>query len=154
MPQMSIIVVTEADKKAIAEGIARARANPTPWNVLEAIANDDPTNKLKSYQQAEEIDKVFRKYPTQCFELGTVRVAFNFEYQPSGLYRHISFSIGKKGKVLDFIPSKFLIKEFGFSGLPPVNVYRVWTEEYEKGMFAINIIELVEEGAKDERENA
>jgi hypothetical protein len=143
---MSVLVFDEKTKQEIAEAIKKARENPVPFEEIQRIARQDPSNKMEYEEnRAALAEEVYKKYPTQSLQVGNVQVAFNFEYQPTGLYRHISFAIRKKGKVLDFIPSEMLIKEFGFSGLPPINTYRVWCEEYEPGMHAINVIELVEE---------
>jgi hypothetical protein len=148
---MSVLVFSDKIREDIAQAITKARANPVPWEALQSVATLTPKNDMEyDEERQKKADELYRLYPSQSLILGNVRVAFSFEYQPSGLYRHISFSVQKKGKVLDFIPAQELAKAFGFSGLPPTNPYSVWTEEYEPGMYAINIMELEESnGSQD-----
>ena len=150
---MSVLVFSDKVREDIAQAITKARANPVPWEAIQSVASSTPSNNLEfSEERQKKADEVYRLYPTQSLMLGNVRVAFSFEYQPSGLYRHISFSVQNKGKVLEFIPAQELVKAFGFTGLPPTNPYSVWTEEYEPGMFAVNVMELEESnGSQDPR---
>src|ERR1700751_5180178 len=132
---MSVLVFSDKIREDIAQAITKALANPVPWEALQSVATLTPKNNMEyDEERQKKADEIYRLYPSQSLMLGNVRVAFSFEYQPTGLYRHISFSIHRKGKVLDFLPSQELVKAFGFTGLPPSNPHSVWTEEYEPEM--------------------
>lgn len=144
---MSVLVISEKDKEDIGIAVRLARANPTPWEELSKVAEGTPTPETKfDEERAKLADEIYKKYPTQSFLLGTIRVVFNFEYQPAGLFRHLSCALSHKkgGKVPSYEAVKRIALEFGFTGWPPKNAYRVWAEEFEPGRYAVNVIELEE----------
>jgi hypothetical protein len=140
---MSILIIGPEEQEAIRVAIAMARSNPVPWEVMQSIADPTPTSTLRMDQEKQKIvDDVYKQYPSQSLTLGNCRVAFSFEYQPAGLFRHLSVSVQRKRKVPHYEVVKMLALEFGFSSFPPERPFRIWNEEYEKDHFAVNIIEI------------
>jgi hypothetical protein len=145
---MSVLIISEKDRHNIQIAVNLARANPVPLEALEGLMNATPDHRLPFEEtRAQLADEVYKRYPTQSFLLGNVRVAFSFEYQPSGLMRHLSVALNKprSQKVPNYEVVKMVALEFGFSDFPPKKPYRIWSEEFEPKRFAVNIIELEEE---------
>lgn len=141
---MSVLILTAEDRENISIAIRLARANPIPWDEIEKLAVDHKPQFDE--KRAQLADEVYKKYPTQCFTFGNISVAFSFEYQPAGFMRHLSVALanGRPRAVPGYEVVKMLALEFGFSGFPPTNAYRIWTEEFESQRFAVNVIELDE----------
>jgi hypothetical protein len=143
---MSVLVIGEENRKNIQTAIEKARSNPVPWVLMKEIASPTPTHDLHIDEVKRVIvDTIYESYPTQSLTLGNVRVAFSFEYQPAGLFRHLSVSVQRKGKLPHPEAVKMIALEFGFSDFPPKRSYRIWKEEYEEGLFVINLLEIEEE---------
>lgn len=144
---MSILVIGPDEQREIDKAIERARAKPTPWEA-RALFIDESSS-------IAQLEDVRRMYPTQQLMLGTYQVAFSFEYQPAGLFRHLSVSSRAAGKVPGPEVMQMVCEVFKFSdalcraiGEPEhkqqVVAARVWAEEYEPDRMAINVIELAE----------
>lgn len=134
------LIIGPDEQKAITEAIAKARVNPTPWEVMKTFAKGDYRPELTLKERG---DTSFMKvYPAQKVILGTYQCYFSFEVQPAGLMRHLSVSSGKKGKVPGLEVMKMVAQEFGFSDCPPQRPGRVWTEEFQRGWHAVNVAEL------------
>lgn len=154
---MSVMIVGEAERLAIAEAIKQARANPIPLRVGQSFAPDRPTTRLMLRDRKPGTEEIRQFYPPQHVMLGTYRTAFSFEEQPAGLMRHLSVSSAARDKVPGPEAMQMACEAFGFSealckiiGSPratlfsPERPFRAWVEEFEPGRFAINVIELVE----------
>jgi hypothetical protein len=148
---MSVLIIDEEEKAAIAEAMRKAREHPIPLNVLMDVAVADETDTLDSTTPKRM--EFLRKYTSQQIMLGTYRAAFSYEYQPAGLFKHLSVSSHKKGKVPGVEVMKMIMEEFGFSGIPLKKMGRMWTEEFEPEWHAVNVVEITEEVKMPEFKN-
>lgn len=139
---MSVLFIGPQETAKIAEAIAKAKANVTPWEVLAGIADGTDTNKMDLADRKPGVAFVRRQYPPQHLTLGTYEVAVSFEQQPAGLFRHLSISSARRGKVPGLEVVSMVVEAFGFSGWPLQRPNRTWMEEYEPGWYAVNVIEL------------
>ena len=139
---MSVFVVNEKIRKQIRAKITKARKQITPLPTMKKYGYDDDRPTLTH----EERNAGFlHTHPPQHMIVGSYQIAFSFEEQPSGLYRHISVSVAQRGKTPHPTAMQMIIKEFGFDcvlGAPPSRPARVWLEEFEPGHHAINVTEL------------
>ena len=142
---MSILVIGQEEEKAIAEALERARANPMPWKEGQNIGILDKGQDLTFNGRPPRTDEIREKYPSQHLMLGTYRIAFSFEEQPAGLFKHLSVSSNNKKKVPGLEVMQMVAEAFGFSGIQPGEARRAWMEEFEPGWYAVNIIEMVQE---------
>lgn len=140
---MSILIIGPTEEQLIADAIKAAREHPIPLSILRGVALP-PTDRLMLADRKQGTDFVRRRYQSQHIMLGTYRCAFSFEHQPDGLMSHLSVST-RKGKIPGLEVMAMVIPAFGFSGFPLQRPGRVWTEEFEPGWFAINVVELVDE---------
>jgi hypothetical protein len=141
---MSVLLIGPEEKEMIATALQEARANPTPLEALMAVADGSPTFtlKLSDRKDPQKVEDVQRLYPSQQLMLGTYRVAISYEMQPAGMFKHLSVSSARKGKVPGPEVMQMVMEEFGFSGLPPLRPHRIWVEEFEPGWEAVNVAEL------------
>ena len=139
---MSVLFIGPDETARIAEAIAKARENATPWEVLSPIADGTSTNHLDLSERKPGVESIRRQYPPQQVMLGTYRAALSFELQPAGMFRHLSISSANKGKVPGLEVVTAVVEAFGFSGWPLQRPNRVWIEEFEPGWHAVNILEL------------
>lgn len=144
---MSFLFIGEKEVEAIADAIAKAKAKPTPLEILMQIAKDDradPTDTLLHEQRGDPalIAKIHAEYPSIPVQLGSYTAAISFEHQPGGLLRHISMASREPGKVPNEHAAKMILEAFGFSGYPLARPHRIWVEEYEPGRYAVNVAEL------------
>jgi hypothetical protein len=142
-----VLYIGEEEKAAIAAAVAAARANPTPWEAMSGLVQNEgdrrtDTLMLDERQHPEETTELRRQYPPQRLRLGTYTICLSFMWQPTGLMRHLSISARDPGKVPGEEVVSMVIKEFGFSDWPPKRPYRVWVEEFAPGHMAINLVEL------------
>jgi hypothetical protein len=135
-----VLLIDEKARKAIRQAIERARARPTPW--VPELASASPTDTLTLQERPVGTFDLREKYPSQHLMLGTYHAAISFEYQPAGLFRHLSVSSQMRGKVPGLEVMEMLVQEFGFSGWPLLRPNRVWMEEFELKRHAVNVIEL------------
>lgn len=139
---MGVLLFGPEEKVAIADALTKARQNAIPWEVLEPIADGSAIDSLDLDEREGDVESVRRKYPAQHVVLGTYRIAISFEYQPVGLFRHLSISSAVKGKVPGLEVLAAVLVEFGFSGCPLQRPGRIWIEEFQPGWRAVNVIEL------------
>jgi hypothetical protein len=135
-----VLFIDDAARDAITQAVARARARPTPW--VPELADATPTGTLTLEQRKPGTDEHRQQYPSQHLMLGTYHAAISFEYQPAGLFRHLSVSSQARGKVPGLEVMEMLVVEFGFSGWPLQRPSRVWMEEFERKRHAVNVLEL------------
>lgn len=138
-----VLVIGEKEQASIVKALEAAKVNTTPWDVLKNIATDTGTGTLNLDERRNpaRIAEVRRKYAAQRVDLGTYSCAISFEEQPAGIFRHLSVSSRKRGKVPNALVMSMVAEAFGFSSFPPLRPYRVWTEEYEPGRHAVNVVE-------------
>jgi hypothetical protein len=141
---MSGILIMNAEaRKQIAQAIEKARARPTPW--VAPLADGSSSDSYLSFKDRPSgIAALRQEYPSQHLMLGTYHAAISFEHQPAGLFRHLSVSSQRPGRVPGMEVMEALVLEFGFSGWPLQRAGRVWMEEYERKRHAVNVIELEE----------
>jgi hypothetical protein len=139
---VSILLVNAAIRLEIAAALERARANPVPWEELKKVADGTPTDRLTLADRKPGVADVRKKYAPQNVMLGTYRAAVSFGYQPAGLFKHLSVSSARKGKVPGPEVMAAVAEEYGFSGWPPMRPSRIWLEEFEPGWHAVNVVEL------------
>lgn len=136
-----VLWIDEAARAAITQAIEQARAKPTPF-VSELVDRSQDKFMSKLEDRKPGISDLRKQYPSQHLKLGTYHAAISFEYQPAGLFRHLSVSSERPGKVPGLEVMAMLVVEFGFSGWPLQRAGRVWMEEYEPKRHAVNVIEL------------
>jgi len=71
---------------------------------------------------------------------GGWRVAITCEEQPAGILLHVSMSSPAEGKVPVLRAMEMIVEACGFS---PVDIARVWLEEYEPNKRAVNVLVMV-----------
>ena len=136
-----VLFINEEARAAITQAVAKARQTPTPW-VPELVDKDQASHLSTLQNRAPGVADLRKQYPSQHLMLGTYHAAISFEYQPAGLFRHLSVSSQARGKVPGLEVMQMLIEEFGFSGWPLQRPNRVWMEEYEPKRHAVNVLEL------------
>jgi len=139
-----VLILDAANLALIRAAVELARARPTPW-MPELVDADQDTVLTVLKDRKPGITGLRQQYPSQHLKLGTYHAAFSFEYQPAGLFRHLSVSSQARGKVPGMEVLAMLLPEFGFSGFPLTRPGRVWMEEYERKRHAVNVVELVME---------
>jgi hypothetical protein len=143
---MPVLIIGIEEQEKIKEALAKARAKPMPLSVMKEIAMDDrknPTNvlTLEDRDKSGKLEAIRKEYPSRPVQLGMYVAAISFEEQPSGLFKHLSISSDRPGKVPNEYAMQMVAEAFEFSGWPPTRPYRIWMEEYEEGRSAINVVE-------------
>lgn len=149
-----VLILGEIEQRKIEAAIMAARAKPTPF--VESVVDDTGTPELMLADRKIGVTELRREYPSQHIILGTYRASFSFEYQPSGLFRHLSVSSLRADRLPGPQVMLMVCEAFGFSqavckglqnndGEAIAAVARVWLEEFRPGHKAVNIVELVNE---------
>jgi hypothetical protein len=128
---------------AIAAAVAAARAAPVSWETFKRIAEGIPQDTA-SLSLADRPPGFQRPQSQNVMIPIGFRAAISFEDQPAGLVRHLSISLedARPGAVPN-IPSILAIaKAFGFRVEERESIERLWTEEYEPGKWAVNLLQL------------
>ena len=136
-----VLIMNSEVRAAIAQAVKLARARPTPW-VPELVDGNQETMVSKLKDRPSGIADLRKLYPSQHLRLGTYDTALSFEFQPAGLFKHLSVSAQRRGKVPGLEVMQMLVEEFGFSGWPLVRPGRIWVEEFAPKHHAVNVIEL------------
>jgi|KBSMisStandDraft_5_1062788.scaffolds.fasta_scaffold2616998_1 hypothetical protein len=141
---MSILVIDDIIKARVKQALVTARQNPLPWQATKAVVDSNQkTNHTSLADRKPGVETLRRKYPSQHIMLGTYRAALSYEEQPTGMLKHLSISSHRKGMVPGLEVMQAVAELFEFTGFPPPNnPHRIWTEEFEPGHFAVNIVEL------------
>jgi hypothetical protein len=134
---MAVLIIGAIERERIAEMIAYAKAHPLSFDQMrEAIMSDRPLLKLEDRKPG------FERPPSQHVILpGGYRCAFSIEAQPAGFCSHLSISVegrSRKGMMPSLEAVKMIAEEFGVP-FPPD---KGWTEEFERGEFAVNLLSL------------
>lgn len=126
-------IMDDHAKKAIEDlrTLAERKDRIITLETLKACAIDPKTNLTRPYTPDDQ---------TLCLSLGWV-ITFSLEYQPKGLSRHVSISCPIEGNIPAPEVAMLIMDALGFTG--PLQENYVYQEEYKKGWFAINILELV-----------
>ena len=140
---MSVLVIGEEEKKAIARLIKHAEANVLSIAEVKATAAGQANPIGDNYDFRLELPKDFR-------------VVFSFEQQPQGEMRHISISLDPRNHKPGCCPSphavNMLLEEFGFRHRAPLDDTEmiapglfIWLETVENGQsHAVNCLEFVD----------
>lgn len=137
--RMRPLIIGEKQKKEIAVAVEAARKLPNRLEDVMSIALplDDKPLRL--------VDRKSKRPPnmfTVSVDLPVgYRASFSFEYQPTGLFRHLSIGVDEEGALPGHAAILMIAKEFGF-----IEIDGTWLEEFEPGQFAVNLIELVPDG--------
>lgn len=139
---MSVLIIDDAGRAAIEVALKRARENAIPWEELRKAGG----TYNKAIVSLADRNPEFCRPESEHVMLGTYRVAVSFEHQPSGLYRHLSVSSHRPGRVPGREVVKMVVEEFGFRNFPVRrDEGQVWLEEFQSGHHAVNVIELVKD---------
>jgi len=136
-----VLIMNSEVRAAIAQAIRLARARPTPW-VPELVDDNQEAVVSTLKDRPAGIDELRQLYPSQHVRIGTYDTALSFEFQPAGLFRHLSVSAQRRGKVPGLEVMQMLVAEFGFSGWPLIRPGRIWVEEFARKHHAVNVVEL------------
>ena len=132
---MSVLVIGPTEKTSIAKLIDVATAKPLDVEELIAFSERD-LKEYKLWMMRYTIDIPF-----------DFRVTYTHERQPSGLFHHISISLGMPNRVpsehaIDMIALAFNLKRPGqrFTEWAKNNVARFWIEDYSNKRKALNFL--------------
>lgn len=147
---MTVVIIGPREERQIARAIERAAANPVRWETMKDVAISNPGLELKLDERRRKPGVV--RPESEHLMLGNVRVAYSHEEQPTGMYRHLSASVRKPGKLPHPTAMAMICEAFGFSDamcgimrqIQPVTIEgHIWLEEFEPGHSAINVIERI-----------
>ena len=134
---MAVLMIGAHEREAIARAKEAAQKNIVP--VREGVTEDTPLLRLKD-----------RRGPIKPNRAQHVMIpvgyhaAFSIEEQPAGFCTHLSISVEgrpKKGAMPALEVVEAIAKEFGVPYPPD----KGWTEEYEPGEYAVNLLSLISE---------
>jgi hypothetical protein len=137
---MSVLIIDDAVRLAVAETIERARRKPIPWGKVAMFGDEKPHLKLED--RPPGFDRSAHR--PQHLKIGSYICAFSVEQQPIGFVRHLSVSVRRRGKLPNFPAMQMIAELFGFDDFPPTKG-RLWVEEFEPGHEAINVAEVMSE---------
>jgi hypothetical protein len=130
--------------RAIDAAVDAARATPVSWETFKTMIGSIDQNTVSV--ALKDRPPNFKRPPAHHVLIPVgFRAAISFEDQPAGLVRHLSISVESNAAgAIPNIPSILAVaKAFGFilpEGLESID--RVWTEEYEPGKWAVNLLQL------------
>jgi hypothetical protein len=135
---MSVLILGPNERQQIEAAKTRAAKNPVRWETIKDAAISDRRKDLALADRKPGIERP----PSEHMMFGTVRAAYSVEEQPAGMFRHLSMSVPRKGWLPDLHVVGMLCEAFGFGDFPPLAGH-VWTEEFDPGHHAVNVIELI-----------
>jgi hypothetical protein len=151
---MSVLIIGKPEKIKIAKLVAHAAAYPVRWETMKDVAIAGGRAELKLADRKPGAERP----PSEHVPVGKVRVAYSHEEQPAGMFRHLSASVARPGKLPHHRAVAMICEAFGFSklmcemiagldGPPPAEkpAGMVWLEEFDPGHQAVNVLELIEE---------
>lgn len=134
---MRALIITSEVENNIKSLMEYAHKNVLARALLERLsAGFDPKDVRTRPPQTNVIAQDF----TMDIPLG-YRVTYTVEDQPIGLCKHLSVSVPKRGKSPHPLAVQEIMKLFKFDR--PLEQCKIWTEEYEKGFTAVNVVEPV-----------
>jgi len=135
---MAMLIVSAAERERAAEIIAEAKAHPVLFEtVRHGVVDDTPLLRLKDRKPGIE-----RPRSAHMMFPGGYRAAFSIEQQPAGMCSHLSISVegrSRKGMMPSVEAVKAIAEVFGVPFPPNAGG---WTEEFEPGEYAINLVSL------------
>jgi hypothetical protein len=142
------LIIGKPEREAIAAALSNARDQTVSMETITNWAASIPQDRTRI--GLKDRDPKFKRPPAQevLIEDG-FRVCVSFEDQPMGLCRHLSVSIDTT--VHEGLPSheavSVLMHEFG---IKRNRIVAGWTEEYEPGEWAVNILALEDDAFQQE----
>lgn len=136
---MSALIIGAVERKAIAEAKKLALTRPVPLEVMRH-GRLGGGNAL-TYTDRRKLN--IRPPGVSVLIPVGYRANFSYEEQPGGLCSHLSIGVeGRKRRGMMPSPDavKMICEEFGVPFPPNAGL---WTEEYEPGEFAINLVSFV-----------
>lgn len=138
---MRPLIITDDDKRAIAEAIRMAAERP--MTLAQVSAEPRFAEQKTSYTLADRTGPVAAGRNTQNVQLWKgYRVALTFEEQPLGMCKHLSISVDEPGSMPNPHAVAMICDAYGVR-FPPVG--RMWLEEFAKGHSAVNVVDLIGE---------
>jgi hypothetical protein len=143
---MSVVVISNRERRLIAIAKAKAMETPVPMAALSAMSykNQDHRTVKELKDRPEHFDRSQLPPTISVMIPFGYRAAYSVEEQPGGLAAHLS--IGTEGrKRKGMMPSeqavKMIAEEFGIP-FPPNGA--IWVEEFEPGEFAVNLVHIIQ----------
>lgn len=135
---MRVLAIGEAERLAIRDALARA---PTiDRATIERFGLGGGVDHLAIADRPPEFA---RPQSAQVIIPQGYRCAVTFEDQPCGRVLHLSVSVvGEPGAMPHPLAVEMIAEEFGC-----VAIAKVYTEEYEPGEFAVNVLSVEPQGA-------
>lgn len=134
---MPMLIIGEAEKEQIAKLVAHAKANPVTLEWLRQFGtNSNDANHMKFEDRKPGAERPPNEH---IIFPGNYRATYSIEEQPFGMCAHLSISVFGRDKpgMMPSPPAVAMIaEEFGV----PCPAEHMWTEEYEPGQFAINML--------------
>jgi hypothetical protein len=135
-----VLLITNEKLAEIKAAVARAEANPIPWERLREAALGE---EVKHLSLADRKSGFERPPSDNVLIPDGYRAAFSVEEQPAGFMHHLSVSVDIPGA----LPSVESVIAIGKAyGIKRWN--RIWLEEFDPGHQAVNILELYKPRAK------
>jgi hypothetical protein len=135
---MSILIIGATERERAAEMIANAKANPVPLSLIRQGTLDD----IKLLRLKDRPPGLERPPSQHMMFPGGYRAAFSIEEQPAGMCSHLSISVegrSRKGMMPSVEAVQAIAEVFGVPFPPNAGG---WTEEFEPGEYAINLVSL------------
>src|SRR5262249_34266166 len=141
-------LIGERERAAIAAAQARARAHPIPLSEIREGAVDRPVNTLKLSDRKPNWRR--RHQSEQVLIPRGYRAAISVEEQPAGMCWHLSISVERTDptKMPSVEAVRMIAEAFGIDFDISIEHGGVWTEEYEPGRHAVNIVSVFAPGHK------
>ena len=134
---MPVLIIGAAERAKIAAAVAYAKAHPILFSVLREGAVSD-----KEVVRLQDRKPGFERPASQHIEFpGGYRASYSVEQQPAGMCSHLSISVfgrAKPGRMPSVEAIKMIAQAFGV----PFPADRMWSEEFDPGEFAVNLLHL------------
>lgn len=144
---MPALIIDRKAQRRIDDLVARARTGPVPLEKVREGSVDTPVAVLRLRDRKPG----FERPPSDHVILGDYRAAYSVEEQPGGLCSHLSVSVrGRKGELPTPLAVKMIAGAFGV----PYPADAAWTEEFDPGEYAINLLSLLRGESDDDDRGA
>jgi hypothetical protein len=141
---MRTLVINLEVQQTIDAAVVAARVRPVLWEKVKKIAEsiNQYTDEIPLKDRPSDFEATLASQSVLIPH--GFRAAISFEDQPAGLVRHLSISVDSKtGGMPHPRAAMEIAKAFGFSGIENLESFdRIWTEEYEPGKWALNLLQL------------
>lgn len=146
MRQRALIIGPE-EQALIQTAVARARAKPISRETFMRASQgvDQNTTSMPLKDRPPNFKRPRNSWGVSIPD--GFRAVISFEEQPAGLVRHLSISVeSKTGAMPNPQHVLAIATAFGFLTSDGLEDFaRVWTEEYEPGRWAVNVLQLDQE---------